>query len=457
KAPRKEEMASHKEKVNSIPLREDQEFVKLKGVTAVGEKKIEEMFYVQHMIFNATFNVTFMCNITSCSEVGKLRLLGLRVENADVKTKYDDAINEITKLKAELKSRIEELEKGRTDTVAENARHDDTISELKAEEVVNIPSSVVDQLNNVSEVSSKSKIQFSYTNNGDIISLYKNACDAEIDAIKANREETLRWCFYTREFKSMYKDFMVNNKVGEKKAKGRFFTACITSIPELEKALESEVSEFSSREQELLDRIASLEASINKSVHAVVLQNSMSSSQNSIRAVYQTPALENDGAVFNMFQVYRIHRDPLEGFQQLDIPESLPTLQSERRSESRYVRIPTFSCGCSDTKNEKFRTALDKLMVELKTRLPSTSHTKQQKRYIPTRMRNYIAPVRERYNSYYTIPSSLGKNGQGKTDYGMESCATGRIIGVVEVKREDFLQGIVQASVQMESSLASTQ
>jgi len=39
----------------------------------------------------------------------------------------------------------------------------------------------------------------------------------------------------------------------------------------------------------------------------------------------------------------------------------------------------------------------------------------------------------------------------------MESCATGRIIGVVEVKREDFLQGIAQASVQMESSLVSIQ
>ncbi|CAG8806144.1 36751_t:CDS:2 [Gigaspora margarita] len=57
------------------------------------------------------------------------------------------------------------------------------------------------------------------SDNGDIISLYKNACDAEIGAIEANREETLRWCFYAREFKSMYKDFMVSNKVGEKKAK----------------------------------------------------------------------------------------------------------------------------------------------------------------------------------------------------------------------------------------------
>ncbi|RGB41883.1 hypothetical protein C1646_751658 [Rhizophagus diaphanus] len=46
--------------------------------------------------------------------------------------------------------------------------------------------------------------------------LYKIACDAEEKAIEANREETLRWCFYAREFKSMYKDIMASNKVGER-------------------------------------------------------------------------------------------------------------------------------------------------------------------------------------------------------------------------------------------------
>ncbi|CAG8591181.1 1852_t:CDS:1, partial [Acaulospora colombiana] len=39
------------------------------------------------------------------------------------------------KLGAELKSRIEELEKGRTDTVAENARCHNAISKLKAKVV----------------------------------------------------------------------------------------------------------------------------------------------------------------------------------------------------------------------------------------------------------------------------------------------------------------------------------
>src|SRR5436189_3850891 len=81
--------------------------------------------------------------------------------------------------------------------------------------------------NHVTEISANS-----VRPNQDIISLYQDACDAEVDAIKANREETLRWCFYAREFKSMYKDFMFNNKVGEKKAKGQVYDFIIKELPD---------------------------------------------------------------------------------------------------------------------------------------------------------------------------------------------------------------------------------
>ncbi|CAG8722490.1 627_t:CDS:2 [Rhizophagus irregularis] len=58
------------------------------------------------------------------------------VENANVKAEYGVATGEIVNLvRAEIKSRIEELEKGRTNTVAENVRRDNAISELKAEVV----------------------------------------------------------------------------------------------------------------------------------------------------------------------------------------------------------------------------------------------------------------------------------------------------------------------------------
>lgn len=65
-----------------------------------------------------------------------VKITRLEVENANVKAKYGVATGEIVNLvRAEIKSRIEELEKGMTNTVAENVRRDDAISELKAEVV----------------------------------------------------------------------------------------------------------------------------------------------------------------------------------------------------------------------------------------------------------------------------------------------------------------------------------
>ncbi|PKC08902.1 hypothetical protein RhiirA5_416363 [Rhizophagus irregularis] len=54
------------------------------------------------------------------------------------------------------------------------------------------------------------------------------------------------------------------------------------------------------------------------------------------------------------------------------------------------------------------------------------------------------------------VPEKLveGKNGRGNLDYGIESRTTGRTIGLIEVKKDDFKQGFAQATVQMESSLS---
>ncbi|CAG8636279.1 9471_t:CDS:1 [Paraglomus brasilianum] len=91
--------------------------------------------------------------------------------------------------------------------------------------------------------------------NGDIISLYKNACDAEVGAIKANQEETLRWCFYARKFKSMYKDFMVNNKVGEKKAKGQVYDFIVKQLPDTKRKTLCKQTQKALRIDNLFERI----------------------------------------------------------------------------------------------------------------------------------------------------------------------------------------------------------
>jgi hypothetical protein len=46
------------------------------------------------------------------------------------------------------------------------------------------------------------------------------------------------------------------------------------------------------------------------------------------------------------------------------------------------------------------------------------------------------------------------KNGRGNLNYGVESRTTGRTIGLIEVKKDDFKQGFTQVTVQMESSLS---
>ena len=60
------------------------------------------------------------------SEIDLLRQKNARlmVKNAEFKAKYDEAKDEITKLRAKLSNRIEELEKARIDTAIENTRRD---------------------------------------------------------------------------------------------------------------------------------------------------------------------------------------------------------------------------------------------------------------------------------------------------------------------------------------------
>ncbi|CAJ0893551.1 13059_t:CDS:2, partial [Entrophospora sp. SA101] len=75
------------------------------------------------------------------------------------------------------------------------------------------------------------KSKYYSTSDKDIICLYQNAYNAEKDAIKANREEILCWCFYAKKSKGMVKDFMADGKVGEKKAKGQVYDFIIQQLP----------------------------------------------------------------------------------------------------------------------------------------------------------------------------------------------------------------------------------
>ena len=59
-------------------------------------------------------------------------------------------------------------------------------------------------------------------------------------------------------------------------------------------------------------------------------------------------------------------------------------------------------------------------------------------------------------DNFKLIPEKLieGRNGQENLDYAVKCRSTGRVLGVIEVKNEDFMKGFSQASVQMESTLS---
>ncbi|KAF0383804.1 crinkler family protein [Gigaspora margarita] len=117
---------------------------------------------------------------------------------------------------------------------------------------------------------------------------------------------------------------------------------------------------------------------------------------------------------------------------------------------------PIFKCGCVDTKNEKYGEALRKLFDELETRVATTpidvsyEATKSIYSYF------FLALATFPFKSQIKIvPEKLveGKNGRRNLDFGIESRTTGRAVGLIEVKKDDFKQGLAQATVQMESSL----
>jgi hypothetical protein len=205
--------------------------------------------------------------------------------------------------------------------------------------------------------------------------------------------------------------------------------------------------------------------------------------KNSIREMYQLPPLENDGAVLNFMNDggrYSPRIDPSfrEMLQSLVTKTNLKfTVFIETPSKPfnswTFPKVcelyglsddpnpsidvyPVFSCGCVNTKNEKYNKALRKLFDELETRITTTpidvSYEATKSIYSYTYLASATFPFQSQIK---IVPEKLieGKNGRGNLDYGIESRTTGRTIGLIEVKKDDFKQGFAQATVQMESSL----
>ncbi|POG58828.1 hypothetical protein GLOIN_2v1789859 [Rhizophagus irregularis DAOM 181602=DAOM 197198] len=160
----------------------------------------------------------------------------------------------------------------------------------------------------------------------------------------------------------------------------------------------------SNREQELLDV-------------AGITQQVCPCLKDFIRELYKPPALENDGAVLNfMCDGYRY-------LPRIDVSfrEMLQSLVSKNNLKFT-VFIETPSKPFSDWSVPK--------VCELYG-LSDDPNPSNEIKIIPEKL---IA----------------GHNGQGNLDYAR---STNRIVGLVEVKKDDFKQGFTQTTVQMESSL----
>src|SRR5436305_2184336 len=202
-----------------------------------------------------------------------------------------------------------------------------------------------------------------------------------------------------------------------------------------------------------------------------------------IRKVYQPPALENDGAELNFMNdgnKYSPRNDqelreilcrfvskgisrftvfietPSKPFNSWTFPKVCELYELSDDPNPSIDVYPVFQCGCANTKEEKYKEALRKLFDELETRVATTPIDVSYEATKSIYSYSFLASATYPFKSQIKIvPEKLveGKNGRGNLDYGIESRTTGRTIGLIEVKKDDFKQGFAQATVQMESSL----
>ncbi|EXX76171.1 hypothetical protein RirG_035470 [Rhizophagus irregularis DAOM 197198w] len=91
--------------------------------------------------------------------------------------------------------------------------------------------------------------------------------------------------------------------------------------------------------------------------------------------------------------------------------------------------FPPFSCGSADPNNDKSKAVIELVMAEIKLRQDVT----------PLNKANELSGFRSRFTKiiFKLIPEKLieGRNGQGNLDYAIECHSTGRILGIIEVKK----------------------
>ncbi|RHZ47953.1 hypothetical protein Glove_564g71 [Diversispora epigaea] len=119
--------------------------------------------------------------------------------------------------------------------------------------------------------------------------------------------------------------------------------------------------------------------------------------------------------------------------------------------------FPHFTCGYKDLKDESSQTVFKTLMNVLNFKLgitPVNLNEVSRSLYV----HSYLVAGARQYEEKFKVKPQFnitGPNGCGPVDFAIELLQTLKIVGVTEVKHEDFDKGVAQNAVQIESALSN--
>ncbi|GBC03485.1 hypothetical protein RclHR1_05140019 [Rhizophagus clarus] len=261
-----------------------------------------------------------------------------------------------------------------------------------------------------------------------------------------------------------------------------------------------EATATSSREQELLDQVTSLQALLNKSTHdfdvvvhpkrkpnkwtANIEHATLEGLKEYIRKMYQPPALENDGVELNLMndgEKYFPHNDqdlremlcifisknnlkftvfietPSKAFSDWTFPKVCQLYELCESEDPSLSVFPPFTCEYKELEDGSSQEILRNLITELKARLksiPISGNEASKSQYVCS----YLVAGANLYEGKFELrpeKNITGPNGHGPVDFAIDLLQTAKTVGVTEVKDEDIFKGIAQNAVQLESALSN--
>ncbi|RIA79206.1 hypothetical protein C1645_110256 [Glomus cerebriforme] len=242
-----------------------------------------------------------------------------------------------------------------------------------------------------------------------------------------------------------------------------------------------EATTASSREQELLDRIASLEEALNKFEYVFdvivspkrtngfkwnvdVRDATLEGLKEYIRKEYEPPSLEKDGAVLNFicedkkrhsplndqdfcrmlrqyvsknnFKLIVVIETPSKAFSDWSFPKMCQLYGLSESEDPSLSVFPPFTYEYKDLESDSSRAILKHLIAELNARLKAISisgNEASKSQYVCSYL---VAGINLHEGKFELRPEKniTGPNGHGPVDFAIDLLQTAKTVGVTEVK-----------------------